>query len=68
MRNIIDIAARSAKALVAAAAPILTTAVVEILAELGKLATVGIAAAATAAGVWLAPNRPAPDMSPSQPP
>lgn len=58
MKRITAIAANSAKAIVAAVTPILTTAVVEILAELGKLATTGIAAAATATSVWLTRNRP----------
>lgn len=57
MSKIINRAAAAAKAIVAAATPIVTAAVVDIVAELSTLAEGGIAAAATALLVWLVPNR-----------
>ena len=57
MSKIINRAAEAAKAIVAAATPIVTAAVVDILAELSTLATGAIAAGATMLTVWLVPNR-----------
>lgn len=57
MNKIINRAAEAAKAVVGAATPIITAAVVDIVAELSTLAVGGIAAGATLLTVWLTPNR-----------
>ena len=47
----------AAKAIVAAATPIITAVILEVVADLGVLATSAIAAGATGAIVWLTPNK-----------
>jgi hypothetical protein len=57
MDAIIDKLANAAKAVVAAATPIITAVVTEVVADLGVMATTGIAAGATALVVYLTPNK-----------
>ena len=47
----------AAKAIVAAATPIITAVILEVVADLGVLATSAIAAGAAGAIVWLTPNK-----------
>ena len=60
MSKIVDRLAVMAKAIVAAITPIVSVAVVDILAEVSVMSTGVIAAVATAVLVYLTPNRPAP--------
>lgn len=58
LRRARDRALESAKAIVGLATPVLTQLAVDTLADLSSSTELGIAAAATAALVWLTPNKP----------
>lgn len=57
MTKIVDIIRASAKAAVAAVAPIVSAAISDIVLELGVQGTTIVTVVTTTLGVWLTPNR-----------
>ena len=63
MNKIIDRIEEGAKAVVGVVTPIISATVTDVLLELSKQATVGIAALATGALVWWTKNKPQTDAA-----